>query len=100
MPRPSVAQVCLGSFTVVATTVVLLAVSGASGVLAVAVLVGFALVLGTVVTVLSMSAATARAAAAGAATVEAATVEDGAADPARAPRPAAAATGHAYARQR
>ncbi|MFE6501399.1 hypothetical protein [Kitasatospora sp. NPDC057738] len=100
MPRPSVAQVCLGSFTVVATTVVLLAVSGASGVLAVAVLVGFALVLGTVVTVLSMSAAAARAAAAGAATVEAATVEDGAADPARAPRPAAAATGHAYARQR
>ncbi|MFF2750857.1 hypothetical protein ACFVVA_35660 [Kitasatospora sp. NPDC058048] len=100
MPRPSVAQVCLGSFTVVATTVVLLAVSGASGVLAVAVLVGFALVLGTVVTVLSMSAATARAATAGAATVEDATVEAGAADPARAPRPAAAATGHAYARQR
>ncbi|MFD5434395.1 hypothetical protein ACFWJ4_19855 [Kitasatospora sp. NPDC127067] len=100
MPRPSVAQVCLGSFTVVATTVVLLAVSGASGVLAVAVLVGFALVLGTVVTVLSMSAATARAATAGAATVGDATVEAGAADPARAPRPAAAATGHAYARQR
>ncbi|GAA2986916.1 hypothetical protein GCM10010519_21430 [Streptomyces lactacystinicus] len=100
MPRPSVAQVCLGSFTVVATTVVLLAVSGASGVLAVAVLVGFALVLGTVVTVLSMSAATARAAAARAAAAGAATVEDGAADPARAPRPAAAATGHAYARQR
>ncbi|MGW7581774.1 hypothetical protein ACWGKU_16355 [Kitasatospora sp. NPDC054768] len=100
MPRPSVAQVCLGSFTVVATTVVLLAASGASGVLAVAVLVGFALVLGTVVTVLSMSAAAARAAAARAATVEDATVEAGGADPARAPRPAAAATGHAYARQR
>ncbi|MGW7443871.1 hypothetical protein [Kitasatospora sp. NPDC054795] len=105
MPRPSVAQVCLGSFTVVATTVVLLAVSGASGVLAVAVLVGFALVLGTVVTVLSMSAATARAATARAATVEdatagAATAEAGAADPARASRPAAGATGHAYARQR
>ncbi|MER7753039.1 hypothetical protein [Kitasatospora sp. NPDC097643] len=55
MPRPSAAQVCLGSFTVVAATVVLLAVSGASGVLAVAVLVGFALALGTVVTVLSWS---------------------------------------------
>ncbi|MFF2141302.1 hypothetical protein [Kitasatospora sp. NPDC058190] len=55
MPRPSVAQFCLGSFTVVATTVALLAVSGASGVLEVAVLVAFALALGTVVTVLSLS---------------------------------------------
>ncbi|MGW3040103.1 hypothetical protein ACWC9T_08650 [Kitasatospora sp. NPDC001159] len=51
MPRPSAAQFCLGSFTVVATTVALLAVSGASGVLEVAVLVAFALALGTVVTV-------------------------------------------------
>ncbi|MET8625388.1 hypothetical protein ABZW30_16840 [Kitasatospora sp. NPDC004669] len=56
MPRPSAAQFCLGSFTVVATTVALLAVSGASGVLEVAVLVAFALALGTVVTVLSLSA--------------------------------------------
>jgi hypothetical protein len=56
MPRPSAAQFCLGTFTVVATTVALLAVSGASGVLEVAVVVGFALVLGTVVTVLSLSA--------------------------------------------
>ncbi|MFD7451881.1 hypothetical protein [Kitasatospora sp. NPDC059827] len=55
MPRPSAAQFCLGSFTVVATTVALLAVSGASGVLEVAVLVGFALALGTVVTVLSVA---------------------------------------------
>ncbi|MFJ9844929.1 hypothetical protein ACIRYZ_31695 [Kitasatospora sp. NPDC101155] len=55
MPRPSAAQFCLGSFTVVATTVALLAVSGASGVLEVAVLVAFALALGTVVTVLSLS---------------------------------------------
>ncbi|MFJ9443869.1 hypothetical protein ACIRRH_18635 [Kitasatospora sp. NPDC101235] len=90
MPRPSVAQACLGSFTVVATTVALLAVSGASGVLAVSVLVGFALALGTVVTVLSMSAA-----AAGAGAVEA-----GPADPAGAAGPAPAAAGHAYARQR
>ncbi|MFD4656512.1 hypothetical protein ACFWP2_12880 [Kitasatospora sp. NPDC058444] len=90
MPRPSVAQACLGSFTVVASSVALLAVSGASGVLAVSVLVGFALALGTVVTVLSMSAAAARAA----------TVAEGAADPERAPRPTAAAAGRAYARQR
>lgn len=90
MPRPSVAQACLGSFTVVAATVALLAVSGASGVLAVAVLVGFALALGTVVTVLSMSAAAARAASAAA----------GPADPTGAPRRAADAAGHAYARQR
>ncbi|MFG2915526.1 hypothetical protein ACGF0D_21895 [Kitasatospora sp. NPDC048298] len=90
MPRPSVAQACLGSFTVVASTVALLAVSGASGVLAVAVLVGFALALGTVVTVLSMSAAAARSAAGTAAP----------ADPAGAAGRTAAAAGHAYARQR
>ncbi|MFI2611426.1 hypothetical protein [Kitasatospora sp. NPDC018619] len=89
MPRPSAAQACLGSFTVVATTVALLAVSGASGVLAVAVLVGFALALGTAVTVLSMSAGAAGAAAPAAP-----------ADPAGARRPTAAAAAHAYARQR
>ncbi|MFD5462716.1 hypothetical protein ACFWIQ_07785 [Kitasatospora sp. NPDC127059] len=65
MPRPSAAQFCLGSFTVVATTVALLAVSGASGVLEVAVLVGFALALGTVVTVLSVSVSARSAAPAG-----------------------------------
>lgn len=94
MPRPSVAQACLGSFTVAATTVALLAVSGASGVLAVSVLVGFALALGTVVTVLRMSVVAARAA----------TAPAGPADPAVEPRPAAAAAaapaGQAYARQR
>jgi hypothetical protein len=73
MPRPSAAQFCLGSFTVVATTVALLAVSGASGVLEVAVLVAFALALGTVVTVLSLSvsARAARAEEAGASPVAA-----------------------------
>ncbi|MET8545222.1 hypothetical protein ABZW03_31975 [Kitasatospora sp. NPDC004799] len=91
MPRPSLAQACLGSFTVVATTVALLAVAGASGVLAVSVLVGFALALGTVVTVLSMSAAAARAA------TEAPDPAAPATDPAEA---ATAAAGHAYARQR
>ncbi|MEU9078895.1 hypothetical protein ACFYUY_17925 [Kitasatospora sp. NPDC004745] len=55
MPRPSAAQYCLGSFTVVAATVALLAVSGATGALEVAVLVGFALALGTVVTVLAVA---------------------------------------------
>ncbi|MFB7905507.1 hypothetical protein ACFC1T_03680 [Kitasatospora sp. NPDC056076] len=82
MPRPSAAQFCLGSFTVVATTVALLAVSGASGVLEVAVLVGFALALGTVVTVLSV-AVSARSAAVG--------DRSGA---------SAAAAGREYARQR
>ncbi|MER7846764.1 hypothetical protein ABTZ03_22750 [Kitasatospora sp. NPDC096077] len=65
MPRPSAAQFCLGSFTVVATTVALLAVSGAAGVLEVAVLVGFALALGTVVTLLSLSVSARSGAAAG-----------------------------------
>ncbi|MFJ9694204.1 hypothetical protein [Kitasatospora sp. NPDC101183] len=60
MPRPSAARFCLGSFTVVAATVALLAVSGASGVLEVAVLVAFALALGTLVTVLSMRTAAGR----------------------------------------
>ncbi|MFJ9773729.1 hypothetical protein ACIRVF_21215 [Kitasatospora sp. NPDC101157] len=82
MPRPSAAQFCLGSFTVVATAVALLAVSGASGVLEVAVLVAFALALGTVVTVLSVSVSHRSAA-----------VTDGSgASP--------AAAGHEYARQR
>ncbi|MFH9351496.1 hypothetical protein [Kitasatospora sp. NPDC017646] len=82
MPRPSAARFCLGSFTVVATTVALLAVSGASGVLEVAVLVAFALALGTVVTVLSVSVS-----------ARSAAVTDGSgASP--------AAAGHEYARQR
>ncbi|MFE5582937.1 hypothetical protein [Kitasatospora sp. NPDC056531] len=82
MPRPSAAQFCLGSFTVVATTVALLAVSGASGVLEVAVLVAFALALGTVVTVLSLSVSARSAALA----------EEAGASP--------AAAGREYARQR
>ncbi|MFH8383051.1 hypothetical protein ACH4E7_19200 [Kitasatospora sp. NPDC018058] len=81
MPRPSAAQFCLGSFTVVATTVALLAVSGASGVLEVAVLVAFALALGTVVTVLSLS------------------LSSRPADRAKGPG-SRAATGREYARQR
>ncbi|MBV6698413.1 hypothetical protein KV557_14935 [Kitasatospora aureofaciens] len=80
MPRPSAAQFCLGTFTVVATTVVLLAVSGAAGVLEVAVLVGFAVALGTLVTLLSLS------------------VSARSARPAQVP--AAAPAGHEYARQR
>ncbi|MFI9158320.1 hypothetical protein ACIGXI_21550 [Kitasatospora aureofaciens] len=82
MPRPSAVQFCLGSFTVVAATVALLAVSGASGALEVGVLVAFALALGTVVTALSVSVSTRSAA-----------VADGSgASP--------AAAGHEYARQR
>ncbi|MGA5820631.1 hypothetical protein ACPC54_22530 [Kitasatospora sp. NPDC094028] len=65
MPRPSAGQLCLGSFTVVAATVALLAVSGATGVLAVSVLVGFALALGTAVTLLSLSASDRRPGSAG-----------------------------------
>ncbi|MFD4394069.1 hypothetical protein [Kitasatospora sp. NPDC058478] len=80
MPRPSAAQYCLGSFTVVAATVALLAVSDASGVLEVVVLEGFALALGTVVTVLSLAVSGRSAARAGTTS----------------PAPA----GHEYARQR
>lgn len=75
MSRPSASQLCLGSFTVVAATVALLAVSGASGVLEVAVLVALALALGTLVAVLPLRAA----------------------EPSR---PAAAGRGREYARQR
>ncbi len=55
MPRPTVAQICTGTLTVVAATLALLTVSGATGVLEVAVLVAFALALGTLATALSMS---------------------------------------------
>ncbi|MFD8703528.1 hypothetical protein ACFV1W_13000 [Kitasatospora sp. NPDC059648] len=82
MPRPSAARFCLGSFTVAATTVALLAVSGAVGALEVAVLVAFALALGTVVTVLPGSVPHRSAAAA----------DGSGASP--------AAAGHEYARQR
>ncbi|MBO1418086.1 hypothetical protein [Streptomyces sp. FH025] len=86
MPRPSAARLCLGTFTVVATTVALLAVSGASGVLEVAVLVGLALALGTLVTVFSPSAS---GHAAGSARGSSGRAE-------HSPAPA----GHGYARQR
>ncbi|WP_327677341.1 hypothetical protein [Kitasatospora sp. NBC_00458] len=62
MPRrPTPAQFVLGVFTVVAATVALLAATGAEGVVEVAVAVGFALALGTLVTVLSVRAAAGRA---------------------------------------
>ncbi|MGW2251463.1 hypothetical protein ACWCXH_14825 [Kitasatospora sp. NPDC001660] len=78
MPRPTAAQLLLGTFTVVAATVALLAVSGAVGVPEVAALVGFALALGTLVALLPLPSS---------------------------PRPRRAArvpapTGHEYARQR
>ncbi|MFF1902565.1 hypothetical protein [Kitasatospora sp. NPDC058218] len=97
MPRPTTAQFCLGTFTVVAAAVALLAVSGATGVLEIAVLVGFALALGTLVTLLSLSTAAQRRAAVTAA-VTTAPAPSPAAAPADAPAPAPA--GHAYARQR
>ncbi|MEU1420957.1 hypothetical protein [Kitasatospora sp. NPDC005751] len=87
MPRPTTAQFCLGTCTVVAAAVALLAVSGATGVLEIAVLVGFALALGTLVTLLSLSTAAQRRT----------TATPGAA-PLQADAPAPA--GHAYARQR
>ncbi|WP_329487852.1 hypothetical protein OG618_14640 [Kitasatospora sp. NBC_01246] len=93
MPRPTTAQFCLGTCTVVAAAVALLAVSGATGVLEIAVLVGFALALGTLVTLLSLSTAAQRRTTATAGT----TATPGAAHlQADAPAPA----GHAYARQR
>lgn len=60
MPRPTTAQLCTGILIVVATTVALLAVSGESGVFGIAVLVTFAVVLGTLATALSISAAARR----------------------------------------
>jgi hypothetical protein len=59
-PRPTTAQLCTGILIVVATTVALLAVSGESGVFQIAVLVAFAVALGTLATMLSMSAAARR----------------------------------------
>ncbi|MFF1869686.1 hypothetical protein [Kitasatospora herbaricolor] len=55
MPRPTVAQICTGTLTVVAATVALLSVSGATGALEIAVVVAVALALGTLATALSMS---------------------------------------------
>ncbi|WP_329495181.1 hypothetical protein [Kitasatospora herbaricolor] len=55
MPRPTVAQICTGTLTVVVATVALLGVSGATGALEIAVVVAVALALGTLATALSMS---------------------------------------------
>lgn len=60
MPRPTIAQLCTGTLTVVATTVALLAVSGATGVFEIAVLVAFAVALGTLATALLMTGARGR----------------------------------------
>ncbi|MEV4614009.1 hypothetical protein AB0K43_15650 [Kitasatospora sp. NPDC049258] len=60
MPRPTTAQLCTGTLIVVATTVALLAVSGSSGVFEVAVLVLFAIALGTLTTALLMAVAAQR----------------------------------------
>ncbi|MDH6577145.1 hypothetical protein [Kitasatospora sp. MAP5-34] len=57
MPRPTIAQLCTGTLTVVAAAVALLAVSGATGVLEIVVLVAFSLALGTLATALQMTAA-------------------------------------------
>jgi hypothetical protein len=62
MPRPTLAQFCTGTLTIVVTTVVLLAVSGATGVPAVAALVAVAVALGVLVTLLLMTADRRRAA--------------------------------------
>ncbi|MCU7824575.1 hypothetical protein [Kitasatospora sp. DSM 101779] len=55
MPRPTLPQICTGTFTVVASAVALLAVSGSTGVFEVAVLVAFAVALGTLATALLMT---------------------------------------------
>ena len=55
MPRPTLPQLCTGTFTVVASTVALLAVSGSTGVVEVVVLVAFAVALGTLATALLMT---------------------------------------------
>ncbi|WP_395296010.1 hypothetical protein ACF9IK_23010 [Kitasatospora hibisci] len=86
MPRPTTARICLGTFTVVVSTVALLAVSGAAGVLEVTVLVGFALTLGTLVTLLPRSTAARRGVSGSA--------------PSPKPAPGSAPAGHGYARQR
>ncbi|MCX5212689.1 hypothetical protein OG689_25970 [Kitasatospora sp. NBC_00240] len=55
MPRPTVAQICTGTLTVVVATVALLSVSGVTGALEIAVVVAVALALGTLATALSMA---------------------------------------------
>ncbi|MER8185463.1 hypothetical protein [Kitasatospora sp. NPDC094015] len=83
MPRPTTAQLCTGTLIVVATTVALLAVSGSSGVFEVAVLVVFAIALGTLTTALLMTVAAQRRRASG----------SGSGEPSGLPRPEYAGRG-------
>ncbi|WP_405013138.1 hypothetical protein [Kitasatospora sp. NBC_01539] len=55
MPRPTLPQLCTGTFTVVASAVALLAVSGATSVFEVVVLMVFAVTLGSLATALLMT---------------------------------------------
>ncbi|MER5867718.1 hypothetical protein [Kitasatospora sp. NPDC002040] len=64
MSRPTIAQLSTGTLTVVAAAAVLLAVSGSRGVFQIAVLVAFAVALGTLATALLVSVAAQRRAAA------------------------------------
>lgn len=57
MPRPTLPQLCTGTFTVVASAVALLAVSGSTSVFEVVVLVTFAVALGSLATALLMALA-------------------------------------------
>ncbi|WP_457032785.1 hypothetical protein [Kitasatospora sp. P5_F3] len=63
MSRPTIAQLTTGTLTVVAAAAVLLAVSGSRGVFEIAVLVAFAVALGTLATALLVTVAAQRPAA-------------------------------------
>lgn len=63
MSRPTIAQLSTGSLTVVVAAAVLLAVSGSRGVFEIAVLVAFAVALGTLATALLVTVAAQRRAA-------------------------------------
>ncbi|GAA2241781.1 MULTISPECIES: hypothetical protein [Kitasatospora] len=90
MPRPTLAQFCLGTLIIVATTVGLLAVSGATGVVGIVALVAVAVALGVLVTALLMTADRRR-------RPPAHPTSD---QPRPEPRPAARPTAPEYARQR
>ncbi|MFJ9522186.1 hypothetical protein ACIRPK_28530 [Kitasatospora sp. NPDC101801] len=64
MSRPTIAQLTTGTLTMVAAAAVLLAVSGSRGVFEIAVLVAFAVALGTLSTALLVTVAAQRRAAA------------------------------------
>ncbi|GAA1150257.1 uncharacterized membrane protein YebE (DUF533 family) [Kitasatospora gansuensis] len=63
MSRPTIAQLLTGTLTVVAAAAVLLAVSGSRGVFEIAVLVAFAVALGTLATALLVTVSAQRRAA-------------------------------------